>query len=140
VKWLVTIAVLGILLLGAGAIAVVYLGGEGEPPPLPRDVEDATPAPAIAPVQTAPEVPAPSAPVEPARPSGPAPLPAPGAHVTAPPPPMPTDPRERADRQLEMRKERRNDALEQMNAREAARRKRLGLPAGPPPQPPPPHE
>jgi hypothetical protein len=137
VKWLVAIAVLGILLLGAGAIAVVYLGGEGTPPPLPQDVEAAIPAPAIAPIPTAPVEPAQPAAVAPAMSPSSGSLPAPGAQVTAPPPPMPADPGERADRQLEMRKERRETALDQMYAREAARRKRLGLPAAPPPPPPP---
>jgi hypothetical protein len=127
---LVALAVLGILLLGAGAIALIYLTGEGEAPgPTAEGVAPAPPAPATVPpaVLAAPD------PGQPARSAGSGPQPAAGAQVTAPPPAMPADPEERADRLLEMRKERRDDALEQMYAREAERRRRLGLPAAPPP-------
>jgi hypothetical protein len=128
---LVALAVLGILLLGAGAIALVYLAGEDGPTATsPEAAAPAPPAPA-APLPGVPDMPDPG---PPARPAESAPQPAPGAQVTAPPPAMPADPEEKADRLLEIRKERRGDALEQMYAREAERRRRLGLPAAPPPQ------
>jgi hypothetical protein len=43
------------------------------------------------------------------------------------PPAMPSDPQARSDGLLELRKQRRGNAMEQLNAREAARRARLGL-------------
>jgi hypothetical protein len=127
VKRALALAVLGILLLTAGAIFLIdRLDATGStrsstdprlPEPLP-----ATPGPVAT---SAGGLAPPAAP----------PLP-PGVVVeTGPtPPPMPANPEKRSDAILELREQRRTGAFEQQNAREAARRARLGLP--PAPQPP----
>jgi hypothetical protein len=127
-KRLVALAILGMLLLGVGATALIYLGSQPTPPSA-RPVESATSG---EPTSLQPS-------------SGtvaiPAPTPASEARTGAQPPPLPSDADERSDRLLEFRQKRREDGMDQLNAREAARRARLGLPPASPTlatRPPPP--
>ncbi len=123
------LAVLGILLLTAGAMFLVYRLTEPEGPraeAVARPAEE--PSAAGAPPQATADgflVPSP-------------PQLAPGVIVETgpPPPPMPANREARSDALIELREQRRGGAFEQRNAREAARRARLGLPPAPPPQQP----
>jgi hypothetical protein len=129
-KRLVALAILGMVLLGVGATALIYLGSQSAPPSA-RPVESATGGEptALPPSSGTAAIPAPT------------PAPAVEARTGAQPPPMPSDADERSDRLLEFRQKRRDDGMDQLNAREAARRARLGLPPASPTlatRPPPP--
>jgi hypothetical protein len=120
-KRLVALAILGIVLLGVGATVLIYMSAEPG-------------------ARSAGPVESPAAGVPTASPSAlgatgvPAPAPAPSAEARtgAQPPPMSSSPDERSDKLLEFRQKRRDDGMDQLNAREAARRARLGLPPAPP--------
>jgi hypothetical protein len=124
-----TLAVLGVLLLTLGALALVHRFTEPGPVSAvisePAPAEEAASRPASVGSDAAPPEPLPGA------------EPAPGSPVevrTGPrPPPLPSDPQARADQLLELRRQRRADGMDQLNAREAARRARLGLPPAPAP-------
>jgi hypothetical protein len=120
-KRLVALAILGIVLLGVGATVLIYMNA-GPGPRTDGPVE--SPAGGV---QAA-------SPSMPETTGVPAPTPAPPAEVKtgAQPPPMPSSPDERSDKLLEFRQKRRDDGMDQLNAREAARRARLGLPPAPP--------
>jgi hypothetical protein len=129
-KRLVALAILGMALLGVGATALIYLGSPSAPPSA-RPVESATGGEptSLQPSSGTAAVPTPIA------------APAVEARTGAQPPPMPSDADERSDRVLEFRQKRRDDGMDQLNAREAARRARLGLPPASPTlatRPPPP--
>jgi hypothetical protein len=120
-KRLVALAIFGIALLGVGATFLIYM----DTGPGPRIAYPAEP-PADGRADVSPF--SFGTAMVPERP------PAPGAEARtgAQPPSMPSDPDERSDRLLELRQKRRDDGMDQLNAREAARRARLGLPSASP--------
>jgi hypothetical protein len=120
-KRIVALAILGIALLGVGATLLIYMNTSPDPrsagPVLsPTDGRSTASPPSLG---TA-GLPAPS------------PAPAAEARTGAQPPSMPSNPDDRSDRLLELRQKRRDDGMDQLNAREAARRARLGLPPASP--------
>jgi hypothetical protein len=138
-KRLVIVALAGILLIGVAAVAIVLWAGGGDAP--------APSAPGAAPGQGTGLAGAAGAsgPSGPAVPVQGAPGPVPPRSEISPvnsqveievgsqPPKMSKDPEERTEKLLEVQERRREDGIDQLNAREADRRKRLGLPPVPSP-------
>jgi hypothetical protein len=118
-----TLAVLGTLALTIGAVALLHRLTE---PEAASAVAAGAPAERLAPAGVLPVVEDPPRPVI-ARPLNPLVE----VEVGAQPPPLPAGPQARSDRLIELREQRRDTALDQQNAREAARRARLGLPPAP---------
>jgi hypothetical protein len=118
-----TLAVLGALALTIGAVALLHRLTE---PEAASAVAAAAPAERLAPPGVPPAVEDPPTPVV-AQPLNPLVQ----VEVGAQPPPLPAGPQARSDRLIEIREQRRDTALDQQNAREAARRARLGLPPAP---------
>jgi hypothetical protein len=126
-----TLAVLAFGVLTLAAMGVIYLVTSEPPPAAARSQaraaagagEPATPA---APLIVLPPPAPPAAPY----------APPPGVEIVtlAPPPPVSTEPEQRTADLLAFREVRRGSAMDQLNAREALRRQRLGLP---PPAPAP---
>src|SRR5512137_696824 len=142
------LAVAGILLLGAGAVWTIHLAGSLAPGRRVQAGESgvAGTQPGPAGMETQPGV-EPATGWQASSPASPGPAasgPAARAPSTLPvnsqvqfkvkasPPPMPANGDDRAARVQELRKQRRETGIDQLNAREAARRARLGLA---PPQP-----
>jgi hypothetical protein len=136
-----TFAVAAFVALTLGAMAAVYVATEPRHAPVaPRPPEAVAldPAAASAPLIV---LPPPAAP--PAAPY----VPPPDVQIEtlAPPPPVAPEPGERARQLVAFREARRSAAMDQLNAREALRRQRLGLPPPAPlaivaPVPLPPHD
>lgn len=136
-----TVAVAAFCALTLGAMGVIYVLTSEAPV-----AASAAPAghPALAADPAAPSAPLvvlPPAPAAPA-PAAPAPYtPPPGVVIEtlAPPPPVAAAPEQRAEALAGFREVRRSTAMDQLNAREALRRQRLGLlpPAPLPVRPPP---
>jgi hypothetical protein len=127
---LLVFAVLAFTALTLGAMAAIYLVTSADPAVAvavaPGGPGGAAQAPASAPPIVLPAAPGPGAPQ--------APPPAAQVTVGAPPPAVAAAPEERTAQLLAFREVRRGDAMDQLNAREALRRQRLGLP---PPAPAP---
>jgi hypothetical protein len=120
----IALAVIGLLVLTVGGVAFVYAltqPGSSSASNLwwPPDAQTAAGAAATG----APGALAPS----PAPDGGPQPVSPEMVTTGALPPAMPADRQARSDKLLELREQRRENAMDQLNAREAARRARLGL-------------
>jgi len=120
-RWL-ALALTGIVLLAAGAMAVVYRVTEPGPPlaaaasSLPEAALQAV-RPGADPSDALAEPPAP----------GPQPVPASQVVVAAQPPALSSNQQVRSDQLLGLRAQRRTSAFDRQNARDAARRARLGI-------------
>jgi len=118
----VLLAVLGILFLGVVATAVIHVSSN--PGPATAGSEPAQPGSPSVLGTTGTDGQA-AGPVRPQL----SPVPPDQVKVGAPPPTLSSNEEERTAAILEMRRVRREDSMDQLNARAEARRKRLGLPA-----------
>jgi hypothetical protein len=120
-RWL-ALALTGIVLLAAGAMAVVYKVTEPETARLAGGPGAGPAEPLAAPLGAPLAEPL----AEPPAP-GPQPVPASQIVVAAQPPVLSSNQQVRSDQLLQLRASRRTSAFDQQNAREAARRARLGI-------------
>ena len=138
-KRLVIVALVGILVIGVAAVAIVlWAGGGDRVAPTPPG---AAPGPGTG-LAGATGTSGPSGPVVPLQ-GAPGPVPPRSSippvnsqveiEVGSQPPKMPKDPEKSTEKLLEVQERRREDGMDQLNAREAARRQRLGLPPVPSP-------
>jgi hypothetical protein len=118
-RWL-ALAFAGIVALAATAMVIVHRVTEPSPASASRRLQEEP---------LAANLPAPSLPTTPDALPAPGPLPVPAAQLELgpQPPALSANPQVRSDQLLELRSQRRLSAMDQQNAREAARRARIGL-------------
>ena len=122
-RWL-ALALAGIVVLAAGAMAVVHRVTEPGPPL----AAEASRGPEAAPQAGLPgDAPPDQLAASPAPAPGPQPVAASQIVVAAQPPVLSSNQQVRSDQLLQLRASRRTSAFDQQNAREAARRARLGI-------------